>query len=118
MNTLLNDLSTGFAVFLLLVCVLAVFCVVYVRRLSNYCRDAAGFVINQNKNAVSLRRMAEVEATLTELTDSYDSLLKSHKLLRSRIGMRNNREAKENPLDSTHDKTKLRLAAKQAGYLR
>jgi len=62
--------------------------------------------------------MAAVEATMTDLTDSYDGLLASHKKLRSRIGMRATREKAENSLDSGDDKVKLRLAAKQSGLLR
>lgn len=73
----------------------------------------------------SAAHVAELAAGLTELTDAYDALLRSHKKLRSRIGMRENRGAdgrRESPqgqlsLDST-DKIALRLAARQHGLLR
>jgi len=58
------------------------------------------YVQESNKRSLTLRRMAEVEATLTELLDSYDSLLKSHKKLRSRITMRENRAKAPNGIDS------------------
>lgn len=118
MNTLSTELSTFLGVFLLLVCAFAVVCAIHLRRLTNYCRDSVNYVLSQNKNSVSLRRMAAVEATMTDLTDSYDGLLASHKKLRSRIGMRATREKSQNGLDSTDDKVRLRLAAKQSGLLR
>lgn len=66
---------------------------------------AANYVASQNKRSLSLKKMAEVEATLSELTDAYDALLTSHKKLRSRIGMRANRqEKKDNEIpDPTKD---------------
>jgi len=42
--------------------------------------------------APGLKRITEIETALTELSDSYDALLTSHKKLRSRIGMRELRE--------------------------
>ena len=93
-------LFTEFPIGWLATCVfLAVFCggaVVWCVQLAKYCRAAVEFVQSQNKNAVSLRKMAEVEATLTELLDSYESLLASHRKLRARIGMRKAREKPEN----------------------
>lgn len=89
-------------------------------KLGAYCREAVEFVVKGNKKSVTLRRMADVEATLTDLMDSYESLLASHKKLRSRIGMRKVRESRENGLDSdatTSDKAKLRIDAKQRGLI-
>jgi len=98
------------------------------RKLANYCRSACDFVVNQNKNAVSLRRLTELETTLTELLDSYDALLTSHKKLRSRIGMRQLRDKpKANGVDSDAPpadeagraayKSRLRNELKQKGML-
>lgn len=117
---LLTEFSTGWAVFFVLFCAFAVAITVFCVRLANYCRDAVNHVENQNKNAVSLRRMAEVEASLTDLTDSYDSLLKQHKRLRSRIGMRKIREDSQKPENDLHSKDKqaVRLAAKSVGLLK
>ena len=71
------------------------------------------YVKTQNKRSLTLKRMAEVESTLTELTDSYDALLTSHKKLRSRIGMRATRDQKaSNGLDAPDP------ATDQAGYKR
>lgn len=80
----------------------------------------AGWVHENNKASVTLKRQTELETQLTELTDSYDALLKSHRKLRSRIGMRRNREkgrdSDDDALESVTDKAKLRLIAKKAGY--
>lgn len=120
-----TDLSTILAGFLALVLIFAVYCCYYVVKLGAYCKTAVEYVTNQNKNALSLRKMAEVEATLTELSDAYEALLQSHKKLRSRIGMRKVREQRDNGLDldsSEQDKAtlknRLRLESKQKGLLR
>jgi len=119
-NMLSTELSPFLIGFLALVALFACYVTYFVIKLANYCKLAVHFVENQNKNAVSLRRMAEVEATLTDLTDSYDALLAQHKKLRSRIGMRKVREdAGKKPatgLNST-DKDEVRLAAKAANLL-
>jgi len=119
-----TDLSPYLIGFLTLVVILSILCVRFLVKLSAYCKDAVEFVQNQNKNAVSLRRMADVEVALTELTDSYESLLVSHKKLRSRIGMRKTREdAKESVLldpeaEKALRKSALRIRAKQNGLIR
>lgn len=82
----------------------------------------AGWVHENSKSSVTLKRLTELETELTELTDSYDALMKSHRKLRSRIGMRENRargasQDDEEPIQSTTDKRQLRLAAKKAGFL-
>ena len=41
-----------------------------------------------------LAKIARLEASVTDLHDSYEALLDSHKKLRSRIGMRKVREAR------------------------
>ena len=119
MYPLLTDLSPFFVGFLAIFVIFAIGCCYYVMKLGAYCRDAVEYVVNSNKKALTLRRMAEVEATLTELTDSYQALLDSHKKLRSRIGMRAVRENRENGVDSstTIDKTQLRHTAKQKGLI-
>ncbi len=104
--------------------VLAVWCWKAVR----YSMQAAEFVQQQNKRSVGLRRLAEVEATLTELLDSYNALLTSHKKLRARIGMRAGREKRHNanagdvvPSDEAGRaayKAELRADAKSKGLLR
>lgn len=68
-------------------------------------------------------KIAELSTELTELTDAYDSLLKSHKKLRARITMREHRAKKVDGTDpddlgSISDKRQLRLAAKNAGLLK
>lgn len=87
-----------------------VFCVVCVFFLAIYSyntrvrvRNAINRMENDNKRSLSLRKMAEVEASLSELTDAYDALLTSHKKLRSRIGMRHHRERKNEVPDPQQD---------------
>lgn len=58
-------------------------------RTEKYVDSCMEYVRESNKRSLSLKKMADVETTLSELTDAYDSLLQSHKKLRSRIGMRN-----------------------------
>lgn len=96
-----TELSTGLVVFCSFCVVLGVVLVLWTSRLAAYCRETVQFVQLQNKRSVSLRRIAEVEATLTELLDSYESLLSSHKKLRARIGMRAARAKSGNGVDST-----------------
>ncbi len=95
------ELSTLFVLFSSLVCIFCIALTRYMFVLANYCRDAVNIVQNQNKNSVSLRRMAEVESTLTDVTDSYHALLKSHKTLRARISMRHSRDKPANGIDDT-----------------
>ena len=112
----------------MLVVGLAIYSVYYLIRLSNYCKSAIDFVQLQNKNSVSLRRMAAVESSLTDLTDSYDQLLASHRKLRSRMGMRKLRSDSKEQLEidpgtmsdanKSELKKKLRLASKANGLLR
>lgn len=87
-----------------------------------YAQDALDWVRDNNEESLGLRKLAEHEAALTELQDSYEALLTSHKKLRSRIGMRENRaKAKSNGEDSPDDyaskKRALRDRAKAKGYL-
>lgn len=68
-------------------------------------------------------QIAALSSEMTELTDSYAALLKSHKKLRSRITMRENREKRldtgnGSDLSSERDKDTLRLAAKSRGLLK
>lgn len=116
-----SQLSTGLSIFLGLVVVFCIFCAVFMHKMTSYCRDAVEFVQLQNKNSVSLRQIADLTATVTELKDAYDALLTSHKKLRSRIGMRKVREKRANGADEgvqSTDKTEVRKAAKAAGLLR
>lgn len=124
-----NELST----IALVLCLLTVsFCVavyVWMLKLANFCRDAVAFVQNENKRAVSLRRITELDVAVTELTDSYNALYESNKKLRSRIGMRSVREKRSqagNGVDSNPPadeagraayKATLRNKLKQEGRL-
>lgn len=90
-------LSTAiFFVVALSALILAIFSYRKALACAEYAASAVAYVEKQNKQSISLRKMADVEAQLTDLTDSYDSLLTSHKKLRARIGMRAAREKKAN----------------------
>lgn len=128
---LFTELSTELQISLVgIAALLAIFLAGLCLRQAIIARDQAAacakFVNEQNKRSISLKRMAEVEATLTDLTDSYDSLLKQHKKLRSRIGMRENRQrAASEPVAETaddlstmRDKRELRLRCKERGLLK
>lgn len=94
------------------------------KRAKNWCNDV-GEIVNQLLEQVGesaqLDRIAKLETVATELTDSYDALLTSHKKLRSRIGMREVRERRkeggEDDMGTTTDKKALRLAAKSKGLI-
>ena len=82
------------------------------------------FVRKKNARSLSLAKLADLEATLTELLDGYNALLESHKKLRSRIGMRENRRRRANGEipDPTQDpdgwKRAMRLQLKRDGILK
>ena len=118
-------LSTGFSIGLAVLCVLTVaFCVaivVWLRRMHEYVVGAVQLLQSQNKRSVSLAKLAELESTLTELLDSYESLRESHRKLRSRITMRQNRAKRGNSAESDDesraaDKSALRDLARQKGH--
>ena len=55
-------------------------------------RAAVRWVQEDNADSVSLKILTDLQAQMTELVDSHESLLASHKTLRSRVGMREARE--------------------------
>lgn len=124
-----TELSTIFSILALALAaaasIIATAAALFARRAAQNSGLCASWMDRNNANAVSLKRMADVEAQMTDLVDSYGSLLASHKKLRARIGMRENRLKKGNTgdgeaeeLHSETDKAALRLKAKQAGLLR
>lgn len=112
-----TDLST---VLLILAALLAIVVagLSYFRQLASekYVAAVAKYVESENADAVSLRRMAEMEASFTDLRDSYESLLTSHKKLRSRIGMRElrSKDKPENGADGEPDMFRIDDAQKAA----
>jgi len=86
-------------------------------------RLAAQAYHEADRRAPSLKRVADIECELTELKDAYDSLLTSHKKLRSRIGMRKNRDDQAQPDAGMPDpnapdwKKQARVALAKAGRL-
>lgn len=85
--------------------------------------EALDFAKSDKYDPVGRAKIAEIEASLTELSDSYDALLSSQKRLRARIGMRAVRERRGSENDeasvmSGDDKVKLRMQAKKSGLLR
>lgn len=79
--------------------VLAIFSWKQCRRAAEYAAAAVGYVETTNKKSVTLAKLAEIEASLTDLTDSYAALMASHKKLRARIGMRAAREKNSDQAD-------------------
>ncbi len=116
-------LSTAYgphAVSILALCV-AIYAVFFAR--VAFTRAAVAYH-EADRRAPSLKRVADIECELTELKDAYDSLLTSHKKLRSRIGMRELRD--QTPArdpdgmpapDSPDWKKQARVALAKAGKL-
>jgi len=100
------------------------------RKLANYCASCVDWVNENNLEALSSSKIAECERSLTELWDSHQSLLASHKRLRSKYGMRDLRERKKNGQDEETEemfpdddkkaayKAKLRNECRAKGLLR
>ena len=98
----------------------------YVRQMATWLADE---LEAKHADNLSIKKLADIEIQLTELTDSYESLLTSHRKLRARISMRANRQSKSEPktLDSGSEasddvgranlKSELRDKAKAKGYL-
>lgn len=113
----------GFLIHAFLTLALAILCWVNARNAASHSAACAVWVRKVSEMRDPTTKIAELSAELTELTDSYAALLKSHKKLRSRITMRENREkrvdnAPAEDLSSGRDKRALRLAAKERGLLK
>lgn len=88
--------------------------------------QAREIVRTQNRRSVALRQIAELSGEVTQLQDAYNSLLESHKKLRSRIGMRDVRRRRANGADELPDpmhdpagyKRAMRLKLRSEGKLR
>jgi len=120
-----TDLST-FAVICALICaglsvILSVLCWINARSARSHAAECYEWVQKVAAMRDPSAKLAELSTELTEMTDAYAALLKSHKKLRSRITMRENREKNNGgggDLGAVSDKRALRLAAKNAGYLK
>lgn len=92
----------------------------YARKCAFYSHQIAKFTSERAPR----RRIAEISGEMSDLRDAYDSLLQSHKKLRSRITMRQNRAKKENgaqdslDLSTSVEKDRLRLACRERGLLK
>lgn len=71
----------------------------WIRTVTARIHAAIQYLHNQNKNAVSLRRIAELETTVAELSDAYEAVLKSVRKLGARARTRANREKRGNGVD-------------------
>lgn len=104
--------------------------VLHARKLAAYAGECASWIEKHNLDALADSKIAELERSLTELWDSHQSLLASHKRLRSKYGMRDLRERRKNGDDTDNpdlfadderkaaQKAKLRAQAKRDGLLR
>lgn len=79
---------------------LAILSWVNARRAASHSAECYSWVQKVGKMRDPTASVAELSAEVTELHDAYDALLKSHKKLRSRIGMRENRAKASNGVDS------------------
>ena len=124
-----TDLSTAGPILLVsipVICLgLAITCALFARSARSEAAKCYEWVEAVSKMRNPAAKVAQLSAEVTELTDSYDALLKSHKKLRARIGMREARRKKADldtgngsDLSSETDKRALRLAAKNAGLLK
>jgi hypothetical protein len=122
-STGLSTVLTYFlAAAIILTMVGSIVCWVNARNAAMYAKSVEVWAEKIAKMRDPTTQITALSAEMTELTDSYQALLKSHKKLRSRIGMRENRE-KNRPdaisdIHSETDKRQLRLAAKGAGLLK
>ena len=116
-----TELSTGFSVGLAILCLFTVVFLVFtwfaLYRMHRWIHGAADALAR----SAPASRIAEISAELTELSDAYDALLKSHKKLRSRITMRENRAKKrqdDGQTEAERDdvKTNLRVLARKQGH--
>lgn len=89
-----------------------------------YAREAVEFTQEENAQSWSRKTLAELSGEMTGLKDAYESLIKQHKRLRARVGMRENRAKKaaaengELSPATTRDKDQLRLFAKSHNLLK
>lgn len=86
--------------------------------------EALKTVQTENADSIGLRRLTELETSLTELTDSYEAVRTSLRKLRARITMRENRERPGNdglpdPRDDPDGyKRAMRLKLRESGALK
>jgi hypothetical protein len=112
-----GDIALGVAGLALLLSIYAVL----------YARAAVAAAIDEydaaDRRAPSLKHVAALQTELTELKDSYDTVITSLKKLRSRVGMRELRDRGEvqpdgmPPSDSPDWKKQARIALAKAGKL-
>ena len=82
--------------YLVTVLVISAFALYQSLRSRVFAEEAVQWIQDNNEHSMSLRELGTLNSELTELKDSYMSLLASHKKLRSRIGMRELRERRKN----------------------
>lgn len=133
-----TDLSTGWVLFSVAIVAQYVLLYVFFARVRTYLVDERAYIAKLEQDLaelagrevtnVTMERFVHVETSLTELLDSYQALLTSHKKLRSRIGMREHRvngKADDLPAAAPADesgraqyKHALRDKAKRNGWLK
>jgi len=113
-------LSTGYALFAILFALffvaVGVGAVISARKSANYARRVFDLARENTIEAVSTSKLAEIERTVTELSDSHDALVASHKRLRSKYGMRDLRERRNNGHDDGDTPDLFQDDDKKAAY--
>lgn len=98
-----TELPTIFLVLACLTCVISVVALWLAAQSAAHATAMATYVEEANEKSVTLKTMAELSAEVTDLRDAYESLLQSHKKLRSKIGMREVRARRKNNADRDQD---------------
>ena len=81
------------------IAILAIYSAWSAYRAAIHAQECASWMEKNNKAAVSLKKIAELEIAVTEQTDAIAAYGESLKKLRSRVGMRKVREERSNGSD-------------------
>ena len=92
-NAVMNNLSTYLSGIALIVALVGIS---YGWSATKYCKEVVRWIEENNEKSLTLSQLTKIQTDLTEHADSITHLNKSLGKLRSRIGMRNLREKREN----------------------
>lgn len=123
-----TELSTAVVVLCISTLCFCVAITAWIMKISRYCHEVMDWVQVHNAKSLSLSRIAELEASHTELLDAHHATAESLRKLRARITMRQNREKRANGAESdtgpppadegerSRYKKQLRDAARKQGH--
>ena len=88
--------STDWPIIIMALCAFATgFAVFFSIRATQFAKSCVEWIDQNNKRAVTLKKIAEIETELTEVRDAIDAYGTQLKKLRSREGMRKLRESRK-----------------------